>query len=202
MSESSPPPSNGKPEALGSFPIPDRPSAPRIEEILDVVDENDVVVRQAPRSEVHSDRLLHRAVHVFVFNTKGELLVQLRSAHKDEHPLCYTSSASGHLNAGESYDEAAARELAEELGLESKLERLVKLSASPELCNEHTVLYAATTDGMPRVDAAEIQDVERVAFVELERRIALDPRRYTPPFRRLLRWYREHQAPQGSNEGT
>ncbi len=77
------------------------------EEIFDVVDENDEVVGQLPRSEVHARGLLHRAVSIFVFNSSGQLLLQLRTPTKDEYPNCYTSSASGHLSAGEDYDDAA-----------------------------------------------------------------------------------------------
>src|SRR5690606_34978196 len=62
------------------------------EEIFDVCDADDRVVGQARRSDVHARGLLHRAVHVFVFNSRGELLVQRRSANKDEYPLCLTSS--------------------------------------------------------------------------------------------------------------
>src|SRR5215472_10054324 len=95
---------------------------PVSEEIFDVVDEHDRVVAQAPRSVVHAQKLLHRAVHIFVLNSRGELLLQKRSATKDEYPLCYTSSASGHLSAGETYETAAPRELAEELGLAGELQ--------------------------------------------------------------------------------
>ena len=77
------------------------------EEMFDVVDEQDRVIGQAPRSEVHAKKLLHRAVHIFVFNSEGKLLIHRRSATKDEYPLCYTSSASGHVSAGETYDECA-----------------------------------------------------------------------------------------------
>lgn len=82
-----------------------------MEEIFDVCDEHDRVIGQAPRSVVHAQGLLHRAVHVFVFNSAGELLLQMRSRHKDEAPLQFTSSASGHLGAGETYEAAAPREL-------------------------------------------------------------------------------------------
>ena len=87
------------------------------EEIFDVVDDRDQVVGTATRSEVHARKLRHRAVHVFLFNLKGELFVQKRAATKDSFPGCYDSSASGHLNSGEDYDPCAKRELQEELGL-------------------------------------------------------------------------------------
>ncbi len=83
------------------------------EEIFDVCDEHDRVIGTAPRSRVHAERLLHRAVHIFVLNSRGEILLQRRSATKDEAPLKLTSSASGHLSAGEDYEESAIRELAE-----------------------------------------------------------------------------------------
>ena len=61
-------------------------------ELFDVVDAEDRVIGQATRSEVHARGLLHRASHVFVFNSDGQLLLQQRSATKDAHPLCWTSS--------------------------------------------------------------------------------------------------------------
>ena len=80
------------------------------EEIFDIVDDQDRVIGQMPRSEVHRQKLLHRAVSIFVFDSRGRLLLQQRSATKDEYPLRYTSSASGHVSAGETYDETAPRE--------------------------------------------------------------------------------------------
>lgn len=87
-------------------------------EIFDVVDEDDNVVGQARRGEVHKDKnLLHRSIGVAVFNHRGELFLQQRSATKDTYPLCWTISCSGHVNSGESYDETVRRELKEELGI-------------------------------------------------------------------------------------
>jgi isopentenyldiphosphate isomerase len=94
------------------------------EEMFDVVDQEDRVLFQSPRSVVHANHWLHRAVHIFVFNSRGELLIHRRSATKDEAPLKYTSSASGHLSAGEDYAIAAVRELEEELGLKADVEFL------------------------------------------------------------------------------
>src|SRR5438477_7393932 len=76
-----------------------------------VVDEENRVKGAAPRSQVHANNLLHRAVHVLIFNPVGDLLLQLRSRWKDRHPLAWDSSAAGHVNAGEEYDHSAAREL-------------------------------------------------------------------------------------------
>ena len=89
----------------------------RGDELFDVVDDQDRVVRQAPRRDVHAHGWLHRAVHVLVFNRAGEVFLQKRSMAKDMSPGLWDSSCSGHLDAGEDYDAAAWRELQEEIGL-------------------------------------------------------------------------------------
>jgi len=161
-----------------------------VEEIFDVVDADDRVVGQAPRSVVHARKLLHRAVHIFVFNSRHELLLQKRSARKDEYPLCYTSSASGHLSTGETYDSAAPRELAEELGLEGKLEWLAKFPAGPQTSDEHTVLYRTMTDTPPRIDPVEIDAVTFHPLEEISAMIGRDPQSFSPCFVTLFEWYR------------
>ena len=166
--------------------------APLPEEIFDVCDADDRVIGRAPRPHVHARGLLHRAVHVFVFNSRGELLVQRRSAAKDEFPLCLTSSASGHLSAGETYEEAAPRELLEEVGLAAALEFLAKFPATAETANEHTVLYRAVTDETPVADPAEIESLAWCRLDDLATRLASDPAEFSPPFRVLLQWYLSH----------
>lgn len=160
------------------------------DEIYDVCDEHDRVIGQATRSEVHARGLLHRAVHIWVFRSDGRLLIHLRSAAKDEYPRCYTSSASGHVDAGESYDAAAIRELREELGVELPLTRITRLPAGPETANEHTVLYRCETDGPVSPDPGEIERIEWLSVDEIAAMIDRHPERFTPPFRSLFAWYR------------
>jgi isopentenyldiphosphate isomerase len=88
------------------------------EEIFDIVNERDEVVGQNTRREVHARGLWHRAVHVLVFNARGEVFLQKRSMKKDIAAGKWDSSASGHLDSGEDYDACAVRELREELGLD------------------------------------------------------------------------------------
>jgi 16S rRNA (adenine1518-N6/adenine1519-N6)-dimethyltransferase len=166
------------------------------EEIFDVCDEFDHVIGQLPRSVVHARKLPHRAVHVFVFNSRGELLLQLRSAGKDEYPLCYTSSASGHLGAGETYAEAAPRELEEELGLVGcPLEWLAKFPAGPQTSQEHTVLYRTASDIIPRIDPREIASAEFYPLEEIARMLQREPERFSPCLVTLLDWYRRAGLP-------
>lgn len=160
------------------------------EEIFDVVDQDDRVLYQAPRSVVHANHWLHRAVHIFVFNSRGELLVHRRSATKDEAPLKCTSSASGHLSAGEDYATAAVRELDEELGLQASVEFLGIFPADGAATSfEHSGLYRTTTDQTPRFDPEEILSGDFLSLEEITSRIAKDPEDFTACFRALFAWY-------------
>ena len=89
------------------------------QEILDIVDENNYVVGKDLRSNIHLNNYFHRSVHIFVLNSKNELFVQKRKKDADSYPGYYDSSASGHVLAGETYEEAAIRELGEELNLKN-----------------------------------------------------------------------------------
>lgn len=182
-------------------PIPPLQFTPVAEEIFDVVDDQDEVVRQAPRSVVHANHWLHRAVHVFVFNPQGELLLQMRSPWKDEYPSTYTSSASGHLGTGESYEFAAPRELEEELGLlipqdASLLEWVHKFPAGPETSFEHTVLYRTVCNFRAeemRIDPKEVTAVTFHPLEEISAMLDRQPELFSPCLATLLRWYVQRQ---------
>jgi 16S rRNA (adenine1518-N6/adenine1519-N6)-dimethyltransferase len=122
-----------------------------------VVDEKDRVVGSAPRGKVHGNNLLHRAVHMLIFNQKGDLFLQKRSPWKDRHPRAWDSSAAGHVNVGEDYDAAAARELEEELGVRIPLVRVAKLAASERTGREFIWLYQGRSGGPFRLNRAEIE---------------------------------------------
>ena len=87
------------------------------DEIVQIVDGENREVGTAPRREMRANRLLHRCTYIFVFDAAGELFVQLRTPVKDIYPGYFDLAAGGVVNAGESYDMAAVRELEEELGI-------------------------------------------------------------------------------------
>ena len=145
--------------AYDPHPLADLPQ--KEDELFDVVDEQDRVLRQATRAEVHEHGLIHRAVHILVFNKNRDCLLQKRSMLKDRHPGVWDSSAAGHLDAGEDYETAARRELAEELGItDAPLIPLGVLPPSPDTGMEHVALYAARYDGRVHFPAAEISAVQ------------------------------------------
>lgn len=177
------------PERTSDMPVRD----PQ-QEIFDVCDAADEVIGQASRAEVHARQLLHRAVHVWVFRSDGSLLVQLRSPTKDEYPSTFTSSASGHLDAGEDYPTAARRELLEELGLALPLEFIVKLPAAPATACEHTTLFVTKSDARPQPEADEISEVFYRPIEELLVELHSAPEHFSPPFRELLLWWSTHRT--------
>eukprot|EP00889_Picochlorum_renovo_P006922 jgi/Picre1/33952/NNA_001430.t1 len=87
------------------------------DEVFDIVDESNTVVRQEYRGVVHRTGLLHRAVYCWVYDTQGRLLLQKRSPLKKIGPNQWDLSLAEHLQPGESYREAVVRGLKEELGI-------------------------------------------------------------------------------------
>lgn len=156
-------------------PLKDLPQ--KAGEIFDVVDEHDQVIGRKTRGEVHAEQLLHRAVHVFVFNKRGDLLLQQRSMFKDAHPGVWDSSVSGHLDAGEDYEAAAVRELEEEMGIrvEQAPEEIGRIAPCVETGWEHVRLYRTKHGGSVRYPAAEVEAAAWFPVEELEKWIAARP---------------------------
>ena len=102
-------------------------------ELIDVLDENgndiDIILS---REEVHKKGLWHRTAHIWVVNSKGNILLQKRSSMKKTSPNMWTTSASGHLSAGDSSIDGALRELKEEIGIDAKPEELKYLFSVSE----------------------------------------------------------------------
>lgn len=90
------------------------------EEIFPLVDEKGNVIGQAPRSVCHNgSKLLHPVVHLHIFNPQGEIYLQKRSPLKDIQPDKWDTSVAGHIDLGETIEEAVFREAKEELDIEN-----------------------------------------------------------------------------------
>ena len=164
------------------------------EEWFDVVDERDRVTGAAPRPEVHRRGLRHRAVHVLVFDRRGRVLLQRRSAAKDAYPNTWDSSASGHVDRGEDYDACARRELAEELGVRPARppERFARIEACEQTGREFVWVYTCGHDGAVRPAPAEISEVAWRPPEEVDAWTQARPGDFAPSF--LLVWARWRAA--------
>jgi len=168
--------------AFDPHPLKDLPQ--KSEELFDVVDANDEVTGTATRGEVHAQNLLHRAVHIFVFNKRGDLLLQKRSLLKDRHPGVWDSSVSGHLDSGESYDTAVIRELDEEMGIipETAPEEIVRIPPSELTGWEHVRLYRCRHAGDLRFPSAEIDAAMWFPLAEVTAWVASRPSDFASGF--------------------
>lgn len=144
------------------------------DEILDIVDEHDRVIGQAPRRRVYAERLCHRAVFVLVRNGAGEIFVHRRTARKLVFPSMYDMFVGGVLGTGEAYDVAAQREAAEELGVPDLPAPEFRLKFCYET-PEHTwwsALYEVRYDGPVRPQESEVAWHAFLTEDELHHRIA------------------------------
>ena len=160
------------------------------EELFDIVNEDDEVIGQQPRSVVHAKGLRHRAAHVLVFNTDGKVFLQLRSISKDNNPGVWDSACSGHVDAGESYADAATRELMEEIGLlvETPLEPLFKIDACEDTGQEFVWVYQTQSEGPFTLNMDEIDAGRWLSPENVTKAVAETPEKHSPSFR--LIWKR------------
>jgi len=130
-------------------------------EFFEIVDDKGKIIGTAPRNVCHGDpSLVHRAAHVLVFNSAGKLLLQLRSNDKDIQPGKWDTSVGGHLAVGEGYEEAALREMEEELGITGvELRYLYDYPLRNAVESENLRSFYAVYDGVVKHQPEEIDDV-------------------------------------------
>ncbi len=143
------------------------------EELLEVVNENGEIIRTLPRSEIHGNpSLIHRVVHVLVFNKKGEILLQKRSMHKDVAPGKWDTSVGGHVHYGETLDVAVKREMEEELGITiCKPEFLYTYVHSNPYETELVYTYSCVYNGNISFQQEEIDEVRLWSLEEIRQNI-------------------------------
>ncbi len=156
---------------------------------LVLVDKEDRVVGSAYKEKCHDKGgILHRAFSIFIFNDKGQLLIQKRSELKRLWPLYWSNTCCSHPRADESYLDAAERRLEEELGLSCKLTYLYKFRYSAPYKNSGSENeICAVLIGKSNEDIApnpkEISDHKWITIDELKKDIEQNPDKFTPWFK-------------------
>ena len=154
-------------------------------ELVDIVDHNDNVLYQCTRKEMRAKVLRHRAVFIAVVNSAGELLIHQRSALKDLWPSYWDIAVGGVVAAGESYDDAALRELDEEVGIAGvPLMALGMGTYSDNMVRLVGKCFMATYDGPLVLRDGEVVATEWVSQRDLQQRLM--ERDFLPDSKELL----------------
>jgi len=155
-------------------------------EMFDTVDENDLVIGPEPREKVHVNNLRHRAVHILITNAAGELFLQKRSIWKDKNPALWDSSTAGHVDAGETYEQAARRELMEEIGAECPLELIGRLPCSAQTGWEFIEVFRGRHEGPFRLAPLELETGAFFPLPRIRSWLERTPGDFSPVFAQCL----------------
>jgi isopentenyldiphosphate isomerase len=143
-----------------------------------VVDERNRFVRWENRRTIHDQHLVHRSVHVLLFDSRGRLLIQRRHASKQTYPRYWDVSCAGHVEESDYtggpdddldgvYAAVAAREVSEELGVAPALELLGRFGPEPGVHYEQVHLFRGVSDGPFTLQADEVEEHRLLAPDEL-----------------------------------
>ncbi|MBE5250873.1 MAG: isopentenyl-diphosphate Delta-isomerase [Enterobacterales bacterium endosymbiont of Blomia tropicalis] len=156
-----------------------------IEVIL--VDHLDRPTGKMEKLEVHEKGLLHRAVTVYVFNSRHELLLQRRASNKYHCGGLWSNTCCGHPYPHESTQDAAERRLREEMGMNVSLTPIFELSYNLPLSNgltehEYGHVFFAVCDEMPNLNPQEADAFDYRSVQEIQQQMTQNPQQFTPWF--------------------
>lgn len=168
-----------------------------MEEFVVLVNPQDEVLGLMEKQQAHVNGLLHRAFSVFVFNDKGEMLLQKRAAGKYHSPNQWTNAVCSHPRENETYQEGAERRLNEELGIKANLTEkfnfIYKADVGKNLW-EHELDYVFTTvyNGDYCLNEEEVSEIRFITMEDLDQEMKSNPENFTEWFKIILKEYKEH----------
>ena len=159
-----------------------------MEEQVILVDKKDNVIGKAGKLEAHQKGLLHRALSVFIFNSKGEILLQQRAPHKYHTPFLWSNTACSHPRINELVKHAAERRLKEEMGIECNLyyafNFLYNAKFDNDLIeNELDHVFIGFCDEIPKPNPSEVKNYRYINSYDLMNEINENPNIFTPWFK-------------------
>lgn len=156
-----------------------------------LVNEKDEAIGTMEKMEAHQKGKLHRAFSIFIYNSKGEMLLQQRSVSKYHNGGLWTNACCSHPKPGESIEMAASRRLMEELGFAAPLTKIFDFTYKADFVNgltEHEFdhVFYGVFDGEIKADIREVKDVRFITTTEIKNDISQNPLSYTPWFKIAL----------------
>ncbi len=163
-----------------------------MEENVILVDKQDNQIGLMPKMEAHEKAVLHRAFSIFIFNDKGELMLQQRAAHKYHSPLLWTNTCCSHQRDGESNIEAGMRRLFEEMGFSTPLKEVFSFIYKAAFDNgltEHELdhVMLGNFDGEPTINLEEVASYKWMSLEAIQKDIEYNPELYTAWFKIIFK---------------
>jgi isopentenyl-diphosphate delta-isomerase len=163
-----------------------------MEEQVILVDKNDNQIGTMPKMEAHEKALLHRAFSVFIFNKKGELMLQQRAAHKYHSPLLWTNTCCSHQRVGESNVEAGKRRLQEEMGFSTDVKEVFSFIYKAPFDNgltEHEFdhVMVGNFDDEPNLNPDEVAAYKWMSLEDVKSDMENNPSIYTEWFKIIFK---------------
>ena len=168
-----------------------------MEEQVVLVSEKDEILGVMDKMQAHENGILHRAFSVFLFNDKGEMLLQKRAAGKYHSPNQWTNAVCSHPRLQETYLEAAERRLKEELGIDTPLTYrfnfLYKADVGQNLW-EHELdhVFTGNFEGEFKLNEEEVSEVRYISIDDLDKEMSANPENFTEWFKIILKEYKQH----------
>ena len=168
-----------------------------MEEQVVLVSEKDEILGVMDKMQAHENGILHRAFSVFLFNDKGEMLLQKRAAGKYHSPNQWTNAVCSHPRLDETYLEAAERRLKEELGIEMPLTYrfnfLYKADVGQNLW-EHELdhVFTGYFEGAFNLNQDEVSEVRYISIDDIDKEMSANPENFTEWFKIILKEYKQH----------
>lgn len=162
-----------------------------IENCVILIDNQDNQIGLIEKIEAHKKALLHRAVSVFICNSKGEWLLQQRDENKYHSGGLWTNTCCTHPYPNETNIEAAKRRLNFEMGLKAELSQIYSFIYKEKLDNELTeheldYVFLGITDEIPKPNADEVMNFKYVSYNNLALDIKQNPENYTVWFKKIV----------------
>ena len=171
-----------------------------------LVDEKDSPVGMSAKMEAHQKGMLHRAFSIFIFNPKGEMLLQQRALHKYHSGGLWTNACCSHPAPGEEMNETIQKRLQEEMGFRTPVKKIFDFIYRAKLDNgltEHEFdhVFAGEYDGPVDFNKQEVMDYCYMEMPELDRSLQDHPAKYSVWFQlafpRVMEWWRQHYTDKG-----
>lgn len=157
-------------------------------ELVVLVNEKDQQTGLMEKMEAHQKALLHRAFSIFIFNSRGQMLLQQRAWSKYHSPGLWTNTCCSHPRQNETLEQATQRRLMEEMGLQCAMQKafdfIYKADVGQDLTeHEFDHVFVGTTDLLPQINPDEVASWKYMDMEELASHMQQHPEQYTVWFR-------------------